>query len=905
MAEQGINIKGRADLQQILTALIMQNQQLLQTNLNIERINKSLMRNSVRQKQAGSSTKKHSSALKGLALKFVGYNLILNQVMGAQQKLVEFVKESVTKFREFETRLAEVSTILGEDVDQMSRFKAGIESLALTYGQATSDISKGLYDILSAAFTSSEAMNLLNTSIKASIAGLSDVRTSVKIFTTVLNSYGKSVEQATHVSDILFQSVIRGKFQFEDLEQALGYVVPIAAQAGLAFDELMGALSTATRHGLHLDMTARGLALAIQGIINPSEGAKNAARAYSVEMNGLALRVLGLKGWFDQLGKAMDKHGKSILGELIPNMRSVRVAMVLAGEEGALGFAEDLRYLENVAGATETALTKMMNTSTVVAKKIAQEMEQVSREIGADWDALMLGLQQGVVNLAKDWEVLIPIVGGVFMGMKWAAKESTAAWQDATAAQYRYIDGQNNLTYNLKNYLDLKREEELLSTKIAGKMGRGEDYQEEYRQLQYLISLEPNLERVWNTFIGGIKDAQDALGQLEINLDETVLEIDRLGKVLSDPVMYGTYGQIINGTINLQMAQLEATKLQKDGQHDIKMALVDANYEWVTNDKALQAAVKTIREHTEVTKKDKLATDQMSTALRRLHIQTLEIQLSGMMRRRGLTRSEEKQLKRIQIKQAKLRLENMKGQYEETKATVANYSEAQDVIDEYLRINEEATYQLRYNYNQQRKDLDTLIGSETTALKTREKWWEITNFDILSGSQDLYNQLLLIASDPTLKTAWEKEFEIDVESVIESALARIKAAVEGKGTYITPVASIKDAYNEKLQASEAFQTVKANIPVPILDIMRERKLPGFYKRGIESIPYDMVAEVHRDERIVPAGRDAGDGGIIIENVTINVKEIADIGSVEKVGAVLGAVRQANISDKYGRSKYRL
>jgi len=281
-------------------------------------------------KQATTATKGNAKAMAGLALRFVGYNLVLNQVMGAQQKLIEFVKESVTKFREFETRLAEVSTILSEDVDQMSRFKAGIESLAITYGQATSDISKGLYDILSAAFNSSDAMNLLNTSIKASIAGLSDVRTSVKIFTTVLNSYGKSVEQATHVSDVLFQSVIRGKFQFADLEQALGYVVPIAAQAGISFDELSAALSTATRHGLHIDMTARGLALAIQGIVNPSEKAKKAAVKYGVEMDGLSLRILGLKGWFDQLGDAMDKHGKSILGELIPNMRSLRVAMVLA-----------------------------------------------------------------------------------------------------------------------------------------------------------------------------------------------------------------------------------------------------------------------------------------------------------------------------------------------------------------------------------------------------------------------------------------------------------------------------------------------------------------------------------------------------------------------------------------------
>jgi len=240
----------------------------------------------------------------------------------------------------------------------------------------------------------------------------------------------------------------------------------------------------------------------------------------------------------------------------------------------------------------------------------------------------------------------LPIIGPIFTAIDAGVKNVQAQWQDATAAQYRYVDGQNNLTYNLKNYLKLKREEELLSVKIAGKMGKSEDYQEEYKQLQYLISLEPNLERVWNTFIGGVQDSQDALAQFEINLSEVVIDMGRLEKELNDPVAYGTYNKTVEGTLNLQMAQLEVTKNQKDMQHDVKSALVDSTYEWVTNNQALKDAVAVVREHEDATKKDKLATDMMSAALRKLQIRTLEIQLAGMMRRRGLTRSEERKYER-------------------------------------------------------------------------------------------------------------------------------------------------------------------------------------------------------------------------------------------------------------------
>ena len=402
MAKQTVELQYLSNAKMILGELRQMNAELHNVRDSLNKANATTAKGTAGARGHSLAMKEQSSSMKGLALRFVGYNLVLNQVMGAQQKFVEFIKESVTSFREFETRLAEISTILGSDqIPLMARLQAGIENLSISYGQATSDMSKGMYDILSAAFDAENALNLLNTATKASIAGLSDIRTSVDIFTTVLNTYGMQVEQATDISNTLFQSVIRGKFQFQDLEQALGYVVPIAAQAGIQFQELMGALSTATRHGLHLDMTSRGLALAIQGIVNPSVKATKAAAKYGIEMNGLALRVMGLYGWFKNLNEATKEYGKSILGELIPNMRSLRVAMVLAGDVGLAGFNQDLIELAEMGNATEIALRKIMDTSQFVSNQLTQQWEQVKREVGEDWDEVMLGAQSAIIGLVK------------------------------------------------------------------------------------------------------------------------------------------------------------------------------------------------------------------------------------------------------------------------------------------------------------------------------------------------------------------------------------------------------------------------------------------------------------------------------------------------------------------------
>ena len=901
MVLQNLNVKGGFQGQAIIAGLNQINANLLKVNQQMRTqgtLTRTLMRG---HKKATGATKAHASSMKTLALRFVGYNLIVNAVMGAQQKLIQLIGESITKYREFETRLAEISTILQDDTDQMIRFKVGIESLSKSYGQATSDISKGLYDILSAAFDSRDAMNLLNTSIKASIAGLSDVRTSVKIFTTVLNSYGMAAEQATHVSDVLFQSVVRGKFQFEDLEQALGYVVPIAAQAGIQFDELSAALSTATRHGLHIDMTARGLALAIQNIINPSEQASKAAEKYGIEMNGLAIRIMGLKGWFDELRLATDKFGRSVLGELIPNMRSLRVAMVLAGEEGAKGFAEDLLYLENIAGRTDEALKKIQDTSAFTAKQIEQEMEERLRNAGESWDEFDLSIREAIIGIADNWQYAIPIIGGLLQSIDGFKKQQEGGVIENVLSQFKFEDTDIS---KAETYMDAMLRMEELSAEMEGMEGR--EYELAAVEMEVLQSVTEATVDSYNKFVGEIKNTQQELGDLDINLDEIVTSIGELSRALTENITvgWGEYQKTLQGTLGLELAQIKYEQQEKDVQHDVKMGLVDSTYAWKSNNSALKEAVDYVREHEAAQKADREATERMSIAMRQLQIAMLEIQLAGMMRRRGMTRSEEKRMKKLQIEQAKLRLENMKNTKQETVATYDAYNDKKAYIDQFLAKVSEESYQLKYNYDNQIADLELHISNEKERLDTRYEWWALTNQKIIESSKDLMKQLGAIMDNPELLATF-KSFDIDIAGMMSSAVTRQETA---KSNFTAPgLANI----SQQLSMLEQMSAMGAPVPEGVIQNLRgmqgilakQQGIPE-YKRGIERVPNTMAAIVHRGESIVPAGKNI-EGGTVIQQVTIEVREIADIDSVEKMGAALGAVRQAGVSDRMGRTKYRL
>lgn len=927
MAKETVELQFLTNAKMILGELRLMNAELHNIRDNQNRMNATSAKGAAITRMYTSAMKGQNSAIKGLALRFVGYNLILNQVMGAQQKLIEFMKESVEAFREFETRIAEVSTILGaEQLPLVERLTFGIEQLSMSYGQATSDMSKGMYDILSAAFDAENAINLLTTATGASIAGLSDIRTSVDIFTTVLNTYGMRVEQATNVSNILFQSVIRGKFQFQDLERALGYVVPIAAQAGIEFKELMASLSTTTRHGLHLDMTSRGLAMAISGIVNPTEKTTKAAKKYGLEIGGLSLRVMGLQGWFQKLNEATKEYGKSILGELIPNIRSLRVAMVLAGDVGLEGFNQDLIELAEMGDATEIALKKIMDTSRFTSNQLTQQWEKVKREVGKDWDELMLNIQRGILAIAG-WFGREEYVSR-------AGEEYTFIKDDAIHNAIEYLRIVNEITTLEEERAALPPDPKDRYASFIDKWFFGPQQKmpiaDINKDISKLVEVQEQFLDDFNKIIGGIYDEMDALGNLELTLNNVELAIKELDDELIKTFVYGfkdatgamkeasvsvselttltqeqqdalnKLGGTIKGNLAYQYLALKAQRTYADATHDVSMGLKIANYIYKEIPDDIQAAIDAVRGYTKAQEDNREATQRMTAAMRKYQIQLLELQLKGMLRRRGLTRMEEKQIKMIQIAQAKARLENMKGQKAALEADVSAYQNSKELIDAYLLKLQEEQYELKYTYDQQIMDLETTISQEGERLQTRYDWWETTNQKIIDNSQGLIDTLDKLMEEPVFLDMLDK-YGIKVEELRKTIAGLITTAGGRVGTYPTaeplpsPSPTISPLIKPLFAPQTRFEKLLQNLDLPF-------PFPRF-QRGIEYVPETMPAIVDRGEKIIPAGRELPNG-IHIDNVTIEVREIAEIDDVEKLSALLSQAESSGLM-KRGKTNYRL
>jgi TP901 family phage tail tape measure protein len=947
-----------------------------------------------------------SKALNGAALRFIGIQAAIQLASQAFRKMNEWIDVSVKQFREFENSMAEVSTILtGESYQALVTLTEGVKQLSVQYGQTAVDMSRGLYQILSAAVPVEKALNMLNTATKASIAGLTSVETSVDVLTSIINSYGKSVEQAAGVSDILFQTVVRGKLRFEDLASSLGYITPIAAAAGVAFEEIAAALATVTRMGLHVDMASRGLALTIQNIVSPTKQASEAAKKYGVDMSAVAIRVFGLKGFITDLSAAVKEFGLAVLPTMVRNMRSLRVVMALASEEGLKGFAQDLDLVYASTGRTNEALAKMIKTQQREAEVVKQSQEVIQRSIGETWSPIKRNIEATKLwfatflaggfsiekandaikdlseTLTKNREKIYesiesmgkmgqqPIFTQLFNMDDYDANQIAAVVNSVTdiAKVQEYLTAQSKMMPTRPGGMDLFTwSKEILEGQLAMLEGASHsstidlshmegqinlvteafkeldkfEFKEGVHVVDQLKDMIGDLDAVlaenvnimsdnvdsFNAFWASIDTAREQVFGFKTNILELQNAIFGLSAEVSD-MFTDLAGQKHRGTLGMEI-DVKSFDTAMDRMSKFSSMIKDYGSDWedmfydifegktysmgdeeisyiAEYESELKDAVNTVYEFSDAQKEVKKVMNEVNKAIMRNNIMIAELQLKGMLRRRGATRAEERAIKKLQI-------DNMKERLKEKKASVEAmedidkqaYDDAQAEIKEYFDSQKFYLYLMKDAREDELSHMvetfnrkESLLEHYKEALGTQERYLQKAHqieVDLLTWIQTEF---------PTIAELYENIYGV---SIPESIQKSIDAMNEWLRLQDKKPATKKAPSIAIIPTPEGMKSpLAANLMVSnrkMYELLKLKGLPGF-ARGIDYMPRTEPAIIHQGERVVPAGKDIG-GNIIIESVTIQVNQIADVGSVEKVGAVLGAVGQTNLADRTGKSKFR-
>ncbi|MGW3651076.1 phage tail tape measure protein [Streptomyces sp. NPDC000878] len=266
---------------------------------------------------------------------------------------------------QLERAMANVMTISQQiNSDNVSAFTDQIVELSTRLPQTAEQLADGLYQVVSTGFDGSEAMQILEVAARGASAGLTTTETSARALLGVMKAYGLEASQANDVMDVMFQTVNLGVISYEELAQQLGDVVPMAAAAGVEFDDMSAALAAITLSGIPAAEAVTALNMLLTRVMKPTQDLRQAVKDLGYESAASAVEQDGLYVVVNKLNGAAGNTAEGI-ANMWKDIRATRAALALAAA-GGQNYADTYADIANeVARAEATQKAYAIQTDTV------------------------------------------------------------------------------------------------------------------------------------------------------------------------------------------------------------------------------------------------------------------------------------------------------------------------------------------------------------------------------------------------------------------------------------------------------------------------------------------------------------------------------------------------------------
>lgn len=301
----------------------------------------------------------------------------------------------------FETALTEVSTLLGDTVGEMDALSDAAKRLAIEFGSTPVEQTKAFYQIISAgAQNAAEATNILTAANKLAIGGVTSVEVAADGLTSVLNAYGDKVASATAVSDAMFVAMKAGKTTIGELSGALGLVAPLAATAGVSFDELAGTIAALTKGGISTSTAVTGVRAILAAVVKPTSEAATAAKRLGLNFSASGLEAKGFAGFMKEV---VEKTSGSTdeMALLFGGVEALVPALALAGQAG-VDLGTILENMASKSGATEEAFTRMSKTAQFQLDRMNAAIEVILIALGEKIIPVLADVADAFANIFRE-----------------------------------------------------------------------------------------------------------------------------------------------------------------------------------------------------------------------------------------------------------------------------------------------------------------------------------------------------------------------------------------------------------------------------------------------------------------------------------------------------------------------
>lgn len=243
-------------------------------------------------------------------------------------------KNAISSFKSFDESMTKIAALNQVPIEQVDQWRTEVRDLGKQYGVAADDVGQAMYFITSSGLEGQDAMDALKVATEGAAVELGDAKTVADVLTSAISAYGAETITAAKAGDQLAAAVRLGKGEADELAGALSQVIPLAANAGVSFGEVSGAMAAMTLSGTSADQAATQL----RGLFNTMQDMPPIAQEALTQYTGLNAEMLRnqvtTEGLIPVLKRIFDAFGdnKVAMAEVFGNIRALTGIQNLFGK---------------------------------------------------------------------------------------------------------------------------------------------------------------------------------------------------------------------------------------------------------------------------------------------------------------------------------------------------------------------------------------------------------------------------------------------------------------------------------------------------------------------------------------------------------------------------------------------
>lgn len=298
---------------------------------------------------------------------------------------VAFSTASVTAAAGYQKELSNVQTLLTGTDEEIAARTASISSDVLSIsdktGVATSNLTDGMYQVISAFGDVDDASSILETAAKSAAAGNATTTDSVNLLSAVTEGYGDiSAEAVQKAADLSFATVRLGKTSFPELASSIGKVVPLASALGVQQEELYGTFATLTGVTGSTAEVATQYKAVLSGLMSPSKSMDAALSKIGYSTADAAIQSLGFQGTLEALMGTVGGDTQA-MAKLFSSVEAQTAILALCGKQSST-YAEKTAEMYNATGAADEAFARQTDNLDYKIQKLTNRFHNFLTKAG-------------------------------------------------------------------------------------------------------------------------------------------------------------------------------------------------------------------------------------------------------------------------------------------------------------------------------------------------------------------------------------------------------------------------------------------------------------------------------------------------------------------------------------------